>query len=215
MSTIRVVLVDDHTLVRSGLKTLLAEMDGVEVVAEASDGKEAISLVRQYTPDVVLMDISMQDMNGLDASAQIINENPAVRIIVLSMHDGEDYVARALKSGAAAYVLKHAAPVELELALRAVARGETFLSPRVSRTLVDAFVGRTDPGDGGAGPLTARQLDILRHIANGLSTKQIAFELNVSIKTVESHRAQIMERLEIRDLAGLVRYAIRTGLIEP
>ncbi len=210
---IRVVLADDHGLVRAGIRSLLAGFAGIEVVGEAADGQGAIDRVAESSPDVLLIDIAMQGMNGLTATAEIKREHPAVRVVVLSMHADAEYVIQALKAGAVGYLIKDAAPVELELALQAVMRGENWLSPSVSRQVVDGYVARLN-GDGPAqDALTARQREILRRLAEGQGAKQIAFDLGISAKTVESHRAQIMERLGIHDVPGLTRYAIRTGLV--
>jgi DNA-binding NarL/FixJ family response regulator len=211
---IRVLLADDHALVRAGIRSLLNAMDEVEVVAEASSGEEAIELVTQNQPDVVLMDIAMKGITGLEAAARMRGRNPEVRVVILSMHSGEEYVLQALRAGAAGYLLKDAATGELELALRSVMRGESWLSPAVSRQVVEGYVQRAG-GEQAPEVLTARQREVLRLVAGGKSTKEIAFLLNLSVKTVETHRAQIMERLGIRDVAGLVRYALRTGLVPP
>jgi DNA-binding NarL/FixJ family response regulator len=211
---IRVLLADDHALVRAGIRSLLNAMDEVEVVAEASSGEEAIELVAQNQPDVVLMDIAMKGITGLEAAARMRGRNPEVRVVILSMHSGEEYVLQALRAGAAGYLLKDAATGELELALRSVMRGESWLSPAVSRQVVEGYVQRAG-GEQAPEVLTARQREVLRLVAGGKSTKEIAFLLNLSVKTVETHRAQIMERLGIRDVAGLVRYALRTGLVPP
>lgn len=213
MTKIRIVLADDHTLVRSGLRTLVSGIEGVEVVGEAANGAEALELARGLVPDVVMMDIAMGQMNGLEATRRIRAESPAVRVLILSMHAGEEYVVQALEAGAAGYILKDCAPAELELALKAVTRGDSYLSPRVSRQIVEGYVQRTGGGKARE-QLSPRQREILKLVAEGLSTKQIAHHLGVSVKTVESHRAQLMERLRIRDVAGLVRYAIRAGLVD-
>jgi DNA-binding NarL/FixJ family response regulator len=210
----RVLLADDHALVRAGLRSLLNGMPGVEVVAEASDGAEALELAMRERPDVVLMDIAMKGMGGLEATTRLRAELPQSKVIILSMHSSEEYVLQALHAGAAAYLIKDAATAELELALKSVARGETYLSPAISRQVVDGYVQRVGAAAEGD-PLTPRQREVLKRIAEGRSTKQIAFDLNLSVKTVETHRAQIMERLSIRDVAGLVRYAMRTGLVPP
>lgn len=206
----RILLADDHTLVRAGIRALLSGIAGTEVVAEAADGAQTLQLTGELVPDVVLLDISMGAMSGLHALEEIHRRHPAVRCIILSMHAEGDYVVQALRAGAAGYLLKDAAPAELEIALQAVGRGETYLSPAVSRLVVDGWV----RPNGSSGPaLTPRQQDILRRIAEGQSTKEIAWQLELSVKTVEAHRAQIMERLGIRDVPGLTRYAIRTGLV--
>jgi DNA-binding NarL/FixJ family response regulator len=211
---IRVVLVDDHALVRAGMRSLLGSMERVAVVGEAASGEEALSLAGNAQPDVVLMDIAMKGMTGLQAAARLREICPGVRVIILSMHAGEEYVLQALRAGAVGYLLKDAATGELELALRSVMRGESWFSPAVSRQVVEGYVQRVG-GEPAADVLTARQREVLRLVAGGKSTKEIAFDLNLSVKTVETHRAQIMERLGIRDVAGLVRYALRTGLIPP
>lgn len=208
---VRVLIADDHALFRAGLRALLEPLPDVTVVAEASDGWEALRLVAEHGPDVVLMDISMPGLNGLDATSRLSLENPAVRVLILSMHAEEEYVNHALRAGAAGYLLKDARRDELELALHAVARGETYLSPRVARSVVAGYVGhRGDPADS---RLTPRQREILRLIAEGQPMKAIAARLGLSIKTVEGHRAMLMERLGIHDVPGLVRFAIRVGLV--
>ena len=209
---IKVLLADDHALVRAGIRSLLNAMAQVEVVAEASSGEEAIDLASTSRPDVVLMDIAMKGITGLEAAARMRERMPDVRVVILSMHSGEEYVLQALRAGAAGYLLKDAATGELELALRSVMRGESWLSPAVSRQVVEGYV---RSGESAPEALTARQREVLRLVAGGKSTKEIAFLLNLSVKTVETHRAQIMERLNIRDVAGLVRYALRTGLVPP
>jgi DNA-binding NarL/FixJ family response regulator len=212
MKPIRILLADDHNLVRSGLKSLLQGMTGVEVVAEAKNGREAVDLVGTTNPDVVLMDIGMKELNGIEAAAIIARERPSVRIIILSMHDTQDFVSQALKAGAAGYVLKDAAPLELEFALQAVMCGETYLSPKVSRQVVQSYV-RPPDAEPGLEALSPRQREILKAIVSGRTTKQIAYDLGLSIKTIETHRAQIMDRLDIHDVVGLVRFSIRIGLI--
>jgi DNA-binding NarL/FixJ family response regulator len=211
---IKVVLADDHALVRAGMRSLLGGMAEVQVVGEASSGEEALQLAESERPDVVLMDIAMKGMTGLDAAARMRERQPSVRVIILSMHAGEEYVLQALRAGAVGYLLKDAATGELELALRSVMRGESWFSPAVSRQVVEGYVQRVG-GEAAADVLTPRQREVLRLVAGGKSTKEIAYDLNLSVKTVETHRAQIMERLGIRDVAGLVRYALRTGLVPP
>jgi DNA-binding NarL/FixJ family response regulator len=210
----RVVLVDDHTLVRAGLRALLEELPGVEVVAEASDGEAGLAAVRRHKPELLVTDVAMSGMSGLELAEKTRAELPATRIIVLSMFSSEEFVMRALKAGASAYLLKDAAAAELELALAAVLRGEIYLSPGASRRLVERALGAPAKDDPLAA-LTARQREILRLIAGGVHAKEIAYRLKLSSKTVDAHRAQIMERLGIRDLPGLVRFAVRTGLVDP
>lgn len=207
------MLADDHGLVRAGIRSLLAGFEGIEVVGEAADGQSAIACVGEYLPDVLLIDIAMQGMNGLAATAEIRRDHPAVRVVMLSMHADAEYVVQALKAGAVGYLIKDAAPVELELALHAVMRGENWLSPSVSRQVVDGYIARLNGDSPAQDVLTTRQREILRRLAEGQGAKEVAFELGISAKTVESHRAQIMERLGIHDVPGLTRYAIRTGLV--
>jgi DNA-binding NarL/FixJ family response regulator len=209
---VRVLLVDDHTLVRAGIRSLLDGMEGYAVVGEASDGREALAQMRSQQPDVVLMDIAMKDLNGLETTVQIKRDFPGTRVVILSMHGTGDYVQQAIRAGASAYLMKDAATAELGIALQAVMRGEVYLSPAVSKQVVESYMLR--PGsDKHAEQLTPRQREVLQMIAEGLSTKEIAYRMGVSVKTVETHRTQLMERLEIHDVAGLVRYAIRIGLI--
>jgi len=208
------VLADDHHLVRAGLRALLEAQAGVDVVGEAGDGREALDLIERLRPDVALLDITMPGLNGLEVAGRVDKVSPRTRAIILSMHAGEVYVAQALRVGVAGYLLKDAAAAELGLALEAVGRGETYLSPAISRTVVEGFLKASGPPSGPLDALTARQREILQLIAEGRSTKEIAATLDVSVKTVETHRAQIMERLDIRDVAGLVRFAIRSGLID-
>jgi DNA-binding NarL/FixJ family response regulator len=215
MGTIRLLLADDHRLVRAGLRALLHSLEGVQVVAEAGNGYDALKLAEQHRPDIVIMDIGMEGLNGLEAAARLAKFTPAPRVIMLSMHANEEYVRRSLQAGAAGYLLKGAEPAELELALQAVMRGETYLTPAVSKQVVQDYL---QSGGIKADPLrdlTPRQREVLQLIAEGNSTKEIASRLNLSIKTVETHRGELMNRLDIHDVAGLVRYAIRTGLVTP
>jgi len=212
MSAIRVLLADDHTLVRVGFRTLLESLPDVNVVAEAGDGREALRLIDEHRPDVTLMDIALPGLNGLEATARATEAFPHCRVIVLSMHLNEEYVLQALRAGASGYLLKDSGLAELEIAVRAVARGETYLSPPVSKQVIADYVQRVG---GEAGPferLTPRQREVLQLIAEGHTTQGIAHQLGISVKTIETHRAQLMERLDIHDIAGLVRYAIRVGL---
>jgi len=212
MIPVRVLLADDHALVRAGIRALLQGLEGVTVVAETGNGAEVLELARTHRPDVVLLDISMPGLSGLDVSAQLEQELPEVRVVVLSMHANEEYVLQALRSGAVGYMLKDSATAELELALKAVMQGETYLSPPISKQVVEGYVQRVGAEQPASEKLTPRQREVLQLIAEGLSTKEIAYRLELSVKTVETHRAQLMERLQIRDIAGLVKYAIRSGL---
>jgi len=216
----RVLLVDDHALVRAGLKALIAGFPGFEVVGEASDGREALRQARALEPDIVVMDIAMPGLNGFDATARLRRSLPGCAILIVSMHTVERYVIEAFQAGASAYVIKDAAPEELELALVEVARGRRYVSSSLSPGLADDRArpapGRIPPaGSASDGVLTSRQREILQLIAEGRSTRQIGERLCISIKTVETHRAQLMQRLGIFDVAGLTRHAIRVGLVSP
>lgn len=213
MPLIRILLADDHNLVRAGVKALLEAVDGFQVVAEAGDGTQACFLAGELLPDVAILDIAMPGKTGLQTLENIKAVHPGIRVIMLSMHDTEEHVIAAMRLGAVGYVLKTAAPQELELAVRTVMSGSNWLSASISRQVVDAYLARVRSSDHRDG-LTARQMDVLKLIANGQRTKEIAFTLGVSIKTVETYRAQIMNRLGIQDIAGLVRYAIRQGISE-
>jgi DNA-binding NarL/FixJ family response regulator len=211
---IRVLLADDHNLVRAGFRAMLHNIGGIEIVDETGDGREALELIRKHRPDVALLDITMPSLTGLEVATRVANEIQTVRIIILSMHTSEDYVAKAIRAGVCGYLLKNADPVELELALRAAMKREMYLSPAVSKQLAEDYLRRLGPGDSSEEQLTARQREILQLIAEGKATKDIAVALNLSVKTVETHRKDIMERLGIHDVPGLVRYAIRTGIIK-
>jgi DNA-binding NarL/FixJ family response regulator len=211
---LRLLLADDHALVRAGMRALLSELNGVEVVAETGDGLEALQLIREKKPDLALLDITMPGLNGLDVAARVTKELPRTKVIIVSMHGDAESVRRALLSGASGYLLKHSDRAELEMALRAVARGDTWLSPAVSKTVMTAFAASARSAAGGTYEvLTPRQREVLQLIAEGLSTKEIAARLGVGLKTVESHRTELMERLGIHGVAGLVRYAIRAGIV--
>jgi DNA-binding NarL/FixJ family response regulator len=213
MTLIRVLLAEDHTLVRAGIRALLENLPEIAVVGEASNGRDALRLIELHQPDVVVMDIAMPDLNGLDATVRVVRDFPKTRVIILSMHTTEEYVLRALRAGAVGYLLKDAGTAELELAIRAVARGEAYLSPPVSKYVVADYVRRVSSGLDAPERLTARQREILQLVSEGHTAREIAQTLHVSVKTVETHRAQLMERLDIHDIAGLVRYAIRMGLV--
>ncbi len=210
---IRVVLADDHVLIRAGLRALLHSLPNIQVVGEASDGREAVDVVGKIRPDVVIMDIAMSNLNGLEATSRITRQCPGVRVIMLSMHANEEYVGQALDAGATGYLLKGAEPAELELAIKAVVRGETYLTPGISKQLVQDYLAHRKDKLGPIVDLTARQREVLQLVAEGCSTKDIAKKLDLSVKTVETHRAELMRRLDIHDVAGLVRYAIRRGLV--
>lgn len=208
MNTLRIVLADDHALVRAGMRALLSELPEIEVVGEAGNGEETLELVRELAPDLALVDVSMPGLNGLEVAARVRRDSPQTRVVMVSMLVDQEFVRGALAAGASGYLLKNADRTELEDALRAVARGESW-------------VGSPLPDDGDAasrtsiGRLTPRQREVLQMIAEGYSSKEIASRLNVSLKTVDAHRAELMDRLGIHGVAGLVRYAIRIGLVRP
>jgi DNA-binding NarL/FixJ family response regulator len=213
MTKTRVLLADDHRLVRKGFRSLLDKIPSVHVVAEASDGREALDLIGKLRPQIALLDIAMPNLNGLEALIRIVKEFPETRVIILSMHSNEEYIIKALHSGALGYVLKDAAVGELKLAIQTVARNKVFLGSSISGGNVRHYLERPDDAEKPLAQLTPRQREILQLIAEGKSTKEIGYMLQISPKTVDAHRAQIMERLNIRDLAGLVRYAIRSGMV--
>jgi len=218
MAPIQVLLADDHVLMRAGISALLQRIPDLTVVAEADDGRAALQLIATHHPNIVLLDISMPELNGLEVAERVAHEFPAVRVIILSMHATSDYVLKAMRVGASGYLLKGARLAELELAITSVARGETYLSPAAAKHVIggyrDQASGAVPAADAQAAErLTARQREILQLIAEGKTTKEIAQVLTLSAKTVEMHRAQLMERLDIHDVAGLVRYALRTGII--
>jgi DNA-binding NarL/FixJ family response regulator len=213
MKPIRVVLAEDHRLVRAGLRALLETSSKIEVVGEADDGRGALALVARERPALVLMDIAMPSLDGLETTRRIVKEYPDVRVIILSMHTDDKFVLQALRAGARGYLLKEAVPRELELAVDAVLRGEVFLSPPISKRVIKDYLRRAGDETSPLEQLSPRQREILKLIAEGKSTKQIAGLLETSVKTVETHRSVLMERLDIHDIAGLVRFAIRHGLV--
>ncbi len=213
MKPIRVLLADDHILVRAGLRKLLESIPNLEVVGEVNDGLALLTMVEQLHPDMVLMDIAMPGLNGLEATARVVKAWPDTRVVILSMHQSEEYVRQALRNGAAAYLLKDAAPAELDIAIKAVQRNETYLSPAVSKGVVSDYVQRLRSEDAPTTQLTPRQREVLQLIAEGHSTKDIARRLELSVKTVDTHRSQLMRQLDIHEVAGLVRHAMRIGLI--
>jgi DNA-binding NarL/FixJ family response regulator len=212
MNMIRVLIADDHTLVRAGFRALL-ESQNIEVVAEAANGREAIELTKKHHPNIVLMDIGMPGLNGIEAASRISKELPFARVLILSMHANEEYVLQALRAGASGYLLKDSGKQELILALNSIMQGKTYLSPEVSKHVIENYVqsvgGKSDPLE----RLTPRQREILQLIAEGKTNKEIAHVLRIAVKTVDTHRTQLMERLDIHDVAGLVRFAIQMGLV--
>jgi DNA-binding NarL/FixJ family response regulator len=209
VKTIQVVLADDHALVRAGIRALLERIDRVEVVGEAGNGQQALALIEELDPDVVLLDLTMPGLSGFEVLKETSEKFPNVNMIVLSVHDSEEYAFHALRSGAVGYLPKSAASTELEAAIQQVLRGEKYLSPSIAPEVSLVFSKEIEaPGE-----LTPRQMEVLTLIAHGSSTREVATALNIAVKTVETHRAQLMERLNIHDVAGLVRYAIKKGLV--
>jgi two-component system response regulator NreC len=215
MRKIRILLADDHKLMRSGLRVLLEQQSDLAVVGEASDGREAVALVASQKPDVLVMDIGMPHLNGIEAASQITQSHPAISIVMLSMHSDESYVLRALKAGAKGYLLKDSAEADLIRAVHSVAEGKSFFSPAVSKVLLDDYVrklkrsGTEDPYD----LLTPREREVLQLVAEGKSNKEVAQLLNLSVYTVETHRSNIMEKLNLHGVPELILYAVRKGII--
>ncbi len=217
---IRVILADDHKLVRAGIKSLLENSDGVEVVGEADNGREAIKLTSELKPDMVFLDIAMPELNGLQAAGMIKKDHPDVKVVILSMYLDEEYVIQALKVGASGYLLKDSAPGELKLALDTIESGKVYISPAIPREMIDEYreylkrASSPEEEFRKKEELTTRQKEVLQLIAEGNATREIAEKLFISIKTVETHRSQIMKKLGINDIPGLVRYAMKIGLIK-
>ncbi len=209
--SIRIIIADDHAVVAEGLKHVVEAQADMEVVALAVDGREAVRLARDLQPDVVLMDLSMPELNGADATRAILERDPKCRVIVLSMYSEREYVRRALKAGAAGYVVKRSAAKEVVDAIRAVHAGQRYLSPRVADVVLDDYAGeeRDDP----LARLSAREREVLQLLAEGHTSAQIAERLSLSQKTVETYRARLVEKLGIRDVPGLVRFAIQRGIV--
>ena len=210
--TTKIVIADDHLLVRAGIVALLNEIPGVVVIGEASNGEEVLELIDELLPDILFLDLAMPKMSGLDVLARINERCQKTKVIILSMQDSPEHVRRALQLGASGYLLKDALPVELRQAIKATEEGKRWLSSSISETVIDCYIGHPER-QRPLRPLTERQTQVLKMIAEGLSTKQISHSLNLSVKTIETFRAQIMERLNINDIAGLVKYAIRNCIV--
>ena len=210
---IRVLLVDDHDLVCAGYRAILKNLPGIEVVAEARNGREAIDRVEDHHPDIVLMDIMMPELNGLDATAQIVSRFPRVRVVIVSMNDTEEYVLQSLRAGAAGYLLKNISPLELDKTIRAVASGEVHFTTAVAKHVLAGYLQRNTGKTSTFEKLTSRQREVLQLVAESNSTKEIAKILGIGVKTAETHRSELMQVLDLHDVAGLVRYAIRMGVI--
>jgi len=208
---IRILVADDHALVRQGLKTLLEKKD-LQVVCEASNGQEALHLAQKNTPELAILDISMPVLNGVDAARELIKLSPRTKVILLTQHDESQYVTEALRAGIKGYVLKSQAADELVHAISEVCRGSIYLSPKISHTVVDAYLSKAQVS---ADPLSGRERQVLQLVGEGKSSKDVATQLGISVKTAESHRARLMKKLNIHETASLVRYAIRHGLVQP
>ncbi len=211
--SVRIILADDHKIMRDGLRALLEKQPGMEVVAGAEDGRTAVQLAREFKPDVMLMDITMPDLNGIDATRQIVAESPGVKVVALSMHSDSRFVAGMISAGVSGYLLKDCAFEELTRAISAVVANQTYLSPRIAGTVIKDYAAKLSTNESSAfSVLTAREREVLQLIAEGPTTKQIAARLHVSVKTVETHRRQIMNKLNIYSIAELTKFALREGL---
>ncbi len=229
-TTIRVLLADDHDILRQGLKMLLSMQQGTQVVGEARTGREAVVMSQELVPDVVVMDITMPDMDGLEACQLIRSQQPATQVLMLTMHESEEYFLHALRMGAAGYLVKKAAPYDLQMAINSIAQGGAFLYPGLAKALIRSYItsstfetqtardhktANTSKLAQALQVLTPREIEILRLVAEGQTNQEIADRLTLSIKTVQTHRANVMEKLELRDITHLVRFAVRHGLIPP
>lgn len=221
-SPIRVLLADDHDILREGLKALLSMQGEMLIVGEAFTGREAVELAERLKPDVVLLDVSMPELDGLEACRRIRAHHPQVQVLILTMHEREDYLRQALEAGATGYLVKRTAAAELRMAVRAVAQGDTFLSPSMARTLVRTYLALRDDGavaePSAVDPyesLSSREREVLKLVAEGYTNQEVADQLVLSVKTVQAHRARLMEKLGLRDVTHLVRYAVRRGLVDP
>ncbi|MCX5806164.1 MAG: response regulator transcription factor [Proteobacteria bacterium] len=211
--SIKIILADDHKIIREGLHALLEKNKAMEVVAEAQDGLTTVRLAKKLLPDIVIMDIGMPDMNGIDATRQIIAETKDIRVIALSMHSDRRFVLQMLKAGASGYLLKDSAFEELELAIQTVMSGQPYLSPKITDVVIKEYIHNIPANETTAfSALTTREREVLQLLAEGKTTKQIAVYLNISIKTIETHRQQVMEKLNMHSIAELTKYAIREGL---
>jgi DNA-binding NarL/FixJ family response regulator len=209
----KILLVDDHKILRDGICSLLKGYDDIEVIGEAPDGKTALQMVNELLPDLVIMDISMPDMNGIDATRRILNEHPDVKVIALSMHHDKQFVSEIFRAGASGYLIKDSAFDELDHAIRIVMNGKTYINPQIASLVVESLISQSSMSPSQSfSLLTEREREVLQLIAEGRSTKQIAYDLHVSSKTVESHRRQVMGKLNVRSVAELTKFAIREGL---
>ncbi len=222
MKKIRILIADDHSVVRSGIRMVLQSSPEFTVIAEAEDGEEAVELAAKHKPDVVVMDISMPQLNGIEATAKMKQTDPEIKVIILTVHADEEYVFQILRAGASGYVLKSAGKKEIFAAVRSAVSGERFFSPGISNLIIDGFINRAkEPppqpilsGGSGKQQLTKREIEVLEYIAQGYTNRKIADTLFLSVRTVNTHRTNLMQKLDIHDTARLVRYAIETGLVK-
>lgn len=214
---IKILFADDHGIVRDGLRALLKSDPGISIVGEARDGEQAVHMTTRLRPDIAILDISMPKLNGIEATRIIKRDSPQTKVLILTIHEKEEFIYEMIQAGAGGYVLKNAEKKEIFAAVRALAAGETYFSPCVSKLLIDGVIKRTmeqpAPRTNGARQLTTREIEILRHIAEGRTSREIADTLHISFRTVNSHRTNLMQKLDIHDTAGLVRYAIQTNLV--
>ncbi len=212
----RIILADDHSIMRAGLAKILKDEEDIEVIAQTEDGQETVEKVRELLPDIVIMDIRMPNLNGIEATRQIVKDHPKVKIIALSMHSGKKFVVEMLKAGACGYLLKDCAADELTTAIRSVIENNNYLSPAITDVVIDDYVkGDSRPGESAFSVLTQREREVLQLLSEGNTTKQIALQLYISPKTVEAHRLRIMKKLDIDNIAKLTKYAIQEGLTSP
>ena len=210
---VRILIADDHKIMRDGLRAMLEKQPGMEVIAEAEDGRQAVKFAKELLPDIVIMDIGMPDLNGIEATRQIVSDLPDIRIIALSMHSDRRFVAQMFKAGASGYLLKDCAFEELSRAVHSVLANQTYLSPEITGPVMEDYVRHLSRGDGsGFSVLTAREREIVQLLAEGNSARHVAESLHVSVKTIETHRQQIMTKLNLGSVAELIKYAIREGL---
>lgn len=210
--SIKILIADDHKVVREGLRTLIEKQPGMEVIAEAENGRKALKLIKKLSPDIALMDIAMPDLNGIEATRQIVAEAPSTKVIALSMHSDRQFVTRMMSAGASGYLLKDCAFEEVARAIRSVMARQIYLSPEIVSIVVKAFLRRSEPSDSMLSVMSPREREVLQLIAEGKTTKQIALRLHISAKTVDTHRRNIMDKLDIHSIAELTKYAIREGL---
>jgi DNA-binding NarL/FixJ family response regulator len=214
--TLKVIIADDHMIVRDGLRSLLERQPDMEVVAEAENGRIALTLVKELSPDVVIMDIGMRELNGIDATRQIVKMSPGVKVLALSMYSDKRFIKGMLKAGASGYMLKDSAFKELIDAIRVIVENKIYISPSVANIITEDYLKQSPESDGSTRSLlSSRELEVLQLLVEGMSTKQIASSLRLSIKTIESHRSRIMKKIDINNIADLTRYAIREGIISP